>query len=583
MQTVPAHSTPAEPVTRDSTRATPPVMRVARGAEALALLADPGFQERYRQLYDRCPWSTRYQSLEFLSVWYECYAPDVTPIIIHQGDDQRLTAVFALAIWETYGWVIVAGSHHAEYQCWLAEPESPDAFLEAALGIVKNDLGAARFFMRYLPAKAPIDWARQPSDIWAHMSLRVFKRPIFTADPDQIEQTLKKKSNKSRLNRLKKIGDVELKYLETREELAAVIDRIADHYDLRQGALNGLSPFRLDPHKKPFHVELMRHPGLMDAGVLMVGDEVAAAILAVRDGDLAAIGVYAYAAALAKHSPGKFLMLMLARELVGRGLRGIDLTPGDDWKDRFATDYEDVYQIKMIFDAAEAKGKSRSERVSTIAKKVAALAGLTPDEARAMVRKIRGYLPPSLIRRARTALHESHEIRIYYFDAGRDVPLVSGFSKDSLDDMLSFGREHEGEDRQEFLADCERRLAEGHHIYTRVMDGLLVQHGWLALAQSEGVFPEIGQTVAYPANTAVIYDLSVAKGVDLARDCLSAMLSDAVRASDRVAMAVPSENKDLRRLAENAGFTHAVSLFVETRFGKTRQWREVVAPSTGSV
>ena len=142
--------------------------------------------------------------------------------------------------------------------------------------------------------------------------------------------------------------------------------------------------------------------------------------------------------------------------------------------------------------------------------------------------------------------------------------------------MLSFDREHEGKERQEFLADCEQRLGEGHHIYTRVENGLLVQHGWLALEQTEGAFPDVGQTVAYPANTAVIYDLSLDKGPDLARDCLMAMFSDAVKVSERVAIAVPSENPDLRRIVEAAGFKHAITLFSETRFGTTHEWREDV-------
>ncbi len=579
MQAVSAPSAPASPVTRDlieAARASD--IRLVTGNEARALLGDPGFQDRYRQLYERCPWSTRFQSLEFLAIWYESYASEMTPVMICQGTDDYLTAAFPLAIWETYGWVICAGSHHAEYQCWLADPESSDAFLDAALGIIRSDLGAARFFMRYLPANAPIDWARKPSGIWEHMNLKVFKRPIFAVkDQDEIEQSLKKKSNKSRLNRLKKIGDVELRYLETKEELAAVIDRIADHYDLRQGALNGLSPFRLDPLKKPFHVELMRHPGLMDAGVLMVGEEVAAAILAIRDGNLTDVGVYAYASALSKHSPGKFLMLMLAQELLARGLRGIDLTPGDDWKDRFATEYEDVHQIKMIFDADEAKRKRQSDKLSATLRRVAAIAGLTPDEARAKVRRIRGYLPPAVIRRAKAALHERNEIRIYYFDTRNPVPAVPGFARDDLDAMLSVDREYEGDERQRFLSDCERRLGEGHHIYTRMEDGLLAQFGWLAPEQSEGGFPEVGQTIAYPANTAVIYDLSLSKGVASARDCLLAMLADAAPQSERVAIAVPADDVDLRLIVEGAGFKPAIGLFSETRFGKTRQWREDLA------
>jgi CelD/BcsL family acetyltransferase involved in cellulose biosynthesis len=550
------------------------------GAEALGLLRDSAFRDKLTRLYERCPWATRFQHWDFLSVWYEAYGSDFDPILIYLTNGDGLAGFFALAREKHTGKLIAGGGHQADYQVWLAEPDRSDAFVQAAFALLKATYNPRQMTVRYLPLLTPMGWAAGRLECGARVRLRPHARPILgLASTDHIEQALKKKSNKSRLNRLKRHGEVQLRVLTSEPELAEVLGEIGNQYDLRQGAMNGVSPFSEDPHKIRFHLDMMRHPGLLHASVLMAGDEVAAAILGLEDHDMVAICVYSYSPILAKHSPGKFLMLMLAAELAAKGKRGIDLTPGGEWKDRFATEHQQVLEATIYFRPADFRRDEAVEGVLSLGRKILAKFDSSPEQIRQTAQMLRRYLPGTLIKRAKTALWSDREVRIYSYEAGvtGDLAPTLGFARDKIADLLGYRPDSAGSDRQSFLSACETRLGEGHHAYSRIEDGRLVHSGWLADNQVEIALPEVEQSFALPDNTAVIYGNRTAPGETgrgLCRACVQSMLRDALATpARRVAVAVPGDEDSLRRVVEDLGFRRETTLRLTRRFGSKRTWR----------
>jgi CelD/BcsL family acetyltransferase involved in cellulose biosynthesis/GNAT superfamily N-acetyltransferase len=559
-----------------------PFIAVLRdGKEVLDLFGHRDLQSKLRRLHERCPWATRFQSWEFLMIWYQCYSTKFDPIIIYQADDDHLTGFFALARDKQDLRIVPAGDHQAEYQCWLAEPECSDGFLQAALKLLRQRYMLNRLTLKYLPAQAPTEWARAILDCGARARLRPHSRPILgLQDPKHIDKALKKKSNKSRLNRLKQRGDVRLRCLTSSADLKEVIDRISDYYDLRQGAMNSVCPFREDSNKKQFYLDLMNCKGLLHASVLTVGDEIAAAHLGIQDGDTVAVGVYSYAPSLARHSPGKFLMLMLASELASQGIQNIDLTPGGAWKDRFATKHDEVLEVTIFFRAADSRREQAAEVALAVARASLAMVGLSPMDARRLVRTLRRVSPSKLFKRAKTILWEDREFRIYYYDAAsaRRLEPVAGFARDRIHDLLCFEPSESWQSRQGFLAKCESRLASGNHVYTRVEDGRLVHFGWLVDDQSQSFFPEVEQLFTYPENTAALYDyytVPQARGRGLYQQCIRTMLRDAATGSaKRVAISVLADNVASRHVIEKLGFRYYESLFLARHLGSVRRWRK---------
>jgi CelD/BcsL family acetyltransferase involved in cellulose biosynthesis len=180
-----------------------------------------------------------------------------------------------------------------------------------------------------------------------------------------IEAWLRKSANKSRLARLRREGEMTFTQLHTRDELTPYIDTIAQHCDLRHGALHGVEPFAADPLKRAYYLALMDTPGLAHATVLCAGDTLIAAHLSVADARMVPLGLTSYSPDHAECSPGKLLMLLLGRLLGEHGYSVFDLTPGDDaYKTRFATTTDQVQRVEVWF-STRARLLTHSRRLGT--------------------------------------------------------------------------------------------------------------------------------------------------------------------------------------------------------------------------
>ena len=162
------------------------------------------------------------------------------------------------------------------------------------------------------------------------------------------------------------------------------IDEIAILYDVRQSAANGTAPFFEDAQKREFHLRLMAE-GLLHCAVLKQNDEIVAALLSVPSEETLVVGIFTISARHARDSPGKILMLLLAQRLVAEGIEQIDLTPGGEWKGRFADTSDTVHELILFFDHRTARAFRRHHQVLALTKRALASVGIT----RAFVNKLR--------------------------------------------------------------------------------------------------------------------------------------------------------------------------------------------------
>src|SRR5688572_27619619 len=67
---------------------------VSTGGDAWALLKDPQFRSDWNALMELCPWATVFQSVHFVTTWYEAYASAYSPVVVWERDEgQRLTGL----------------------------------------------------------------------------------------------------------------------------------------------------------------------------------------------------------------------------------------------------------------------------------------------------------------------------------------------------------------------------------------------------------------------------------------------------------------------------------------------------------
>jgi hypothetical protein len=208
--------------------------------------------------------------------------------------------------------------------------------------------GTRRLTFLFAAPGCPTSWLAMAPRVGVHGTATPQRRGLLPVGADgPAASSLRKKSNKSRISRLNRIGAVSFRQLHTRAQLNEFMPKIIEHCDLRH---DDSKPFQTDPHKKELYLAMMDRPGLMHATVLLVGDQLAAAHLGPINGKSVGLGLITHAPEFASHSPGKFAILYLAQMLGEQGYEYFDLTPGGEYKDRFAHEWDEAYILEFFFN-----------------------------------------------------------------------------------------------------------------------------------------------------------------------------------------------------------------------------------------
>ncbi|HEX4947829.1 MAG TPA: GNAT family N-acetyltransferase [Blastocatellia bacterium] len=559
-------------------------IHLSRGEAAMALLTDPSFRQKWQELLLQCPWATPFQSHAFVATWYEIYAPRYEPLLVAAFTNDQLTGLLTLALERATGDLVFAGTHHAEYTVWLSRAQDGDEFIVAAIASLRTNFPTQSLLFKYLPPNTPLAWLTSALLPDCHLDLQPRVRPLMRlGDGSHLTESLRKKSNKSRLNRLRQQGEPRFVQITEPAALEAIFDEAIAYTDLRQGAVHDVLPFRLDPLKKPFHLALMQHPELVHVTALMVGEMVAALHFGIRSADEVSLWLFAHSPFLAAHSPGKFHLFMLGEMLAQQGFATFDLTPGDDeWKERFATTHDQVHTLRVTFDSGsrQLKTQQAQRRFEAFAKRGFQAIGISPQQVRSLIGKLRRVKPSSLPKKLLKKVWNRTEFRVYVYapEDVRKLPRPQVMSRDSLPALLAFEPMAEHQTRQGFLARALHQLETEQHCYTLVENDCLVHYGWLGLRQQRAKLSEVGQEFIYeePEN-AVLYDFFThpqARGRGLYQQALYQILHDAaaVPGIRKIYIMVLADNGPSRHVIEKVGFTYQGSLFRQKRWGKTTNW-----------
>jgi CelD/BcsL family acetyltransferase involved in cellulose biosynthesis len=355
------------------------------GEQAWNLLASPGFLLDWKDLEGACPWATPYQSADFTLTWLRHYRARFAPVVVTlRSRVGGLGGLLILALELGRERLVVAGAHQAEYQAWLATPEAHTEFIVRALTALDEVLPGHELKFRYLPPRLPVHdiMVLAPFDERARLEKR--RRPLLRLGAAAIRDSLRKKSNKSRWARLQKLGPVVFRRIVEPEDFAAVFDEIIASYDARQWAMKGVLPFAQDPHKKAFHLDLMRaRPELLHVTVTTLSGRVIAAHVGVTAKEEVHLSILCHSDMHASQSPGKLHLLHLGELLLREGRSVLDLTPGGDpWKERFANAHDDVYELTIFGSPAARRWRQLQLQARQMVKGLVGALGLSPARVR---------------------------------------------------------------------------------------------------------------------------------------------------------------------------------------------------------
>lgn len=537
-------------------------LRVLHGEAAQRWLADPAIAQAWRYLHDRCPWSTPFQSPCFVKTWFETYGTEYSPIVLEGlGTDGRLLGLFVLAE-ASDGALVVAGAHQAEYQAWICEEDVRLEFAERALTRAIERCRGAGLRIRYVPPSA---W--QSSLLWARgLAGRVevvsHPRPLCRIDSADVEASFRKKSNKTRLSRLAKEGEITFRTVETPQEIRKVLDDAVDYYDFRQAALNGTSPFAEDAAKRAFHLTLgTACPGLLHVTEIRVGGKLVAAHIGVLGRRELHLAILASSPFHASYSPGKLHLLMLFRELARVGVETFDLTPGGDWKSRFSNDQDEVLELRLSKRRVGATIRRVTAWPRRIARFALGVAGLTPARARDVAKRLRTAVKAPSFRATAPVAPARTGIRFYHRSVvGCAAPGDRGeVRRDCLVDLLAYEPGEGAGLKQAYLRAALARIEDGEHFYTWVRAGRVGPAAWLVEAPA-GMLPSHADgTVPLRPASALLYDVpSVidSEHGEIVGRVLAQALDD-LAGQQRVKhlyVALAEEDGNGRRIVEELGF-----------------------------
>ena len=278
-------------------------------SEALPVIASPEFQSQWRALARKCPWGTALQTPEFACTWYQCYEEVYRPLIlVRYAAAERWTDSW---LWlrngpaansllpertkpsTTFGWPCPASRHSSSRLCASC-----------------SNLAFSSLTFTYLPPGTPLEWLQAG---WNRRStIRAVRRPLLAVDNiEAVRDSLNKKKNRRRLEKLQADGPLSFLELHTPDELDAYYDEIIDFCDFRTGAVHGSCPFREDPRKRAFYRALMAQEGLLHVTVMTLGQRLVAAHIGIRNKSEVMLGIVGHSPFLAEHSPGKLHILQL--------------------------------------------------------------------------------------------------------------------------------------------------------------------------------------------------------------------------------------------------------------------------------
>ncbi len=561
---------------------------IAKSDEAQELLEDEEFGRKWKELFEKCPWATVFQDFEYLSIWNRNYKNACETFLIYETDAaDELTGLFPLARRLKTGKIFAMGDYHAEYQTWLATPENGDRFAEKAFDLLVAEFPDQRLQMLFLAPNTPLNWIKGR---WTKQTrLLPLPRPIVKLSGENPPaKSLKKKGNKSRIRQLKKKGELEFAEVTCPIKFSKLFDQAENFSRLRVSGIHDVQTEK-DENRKKFHLDLMNETDVVYPTALKINDEIVSAQVCFRNRGEMLLCITAMSPFYAKQSPSKIHLLMLGNLLAEKGYESFDLSPGNGYKERFATDIEETHALDIFFNKADAAKFKTRRKIAKFGRKTLEKFNFTKsrlfrigDRLLHKLKRVRlSTIPGTILKNIGLKIYECKEVRMYSFDVERiiDIENRGTMNVDSVSDLLKYKPVEGWQDTtSQFHQKVLRNFEAGIHSYSYAEDETLLHYGWLIERQEVSNVFEVGQEFNLPPNTSVLFDYYThpkARGKGLYQKSLLQGLHDAAKIpeTEQVFIGVIADNAPSRHVIEKLGFKYEGSLFRETRLGFVKKWQ----------
>jgi|ERR1041384_4063239 len=305
----------------------------------------------WRELWQRCPRSTVFQSSEWILPWIEVFAPsDIRAIEIRFNS--RLVGVAPLLIYPRSTEQVLAfmGGGVSDYLDVLLDPLFESEILEQLWRAIASLPGWTELDLTDAPASSPLRTARSRAEIWAqHDICSALALPSTESDLLRMFSNRQRSNLRNARSRLRSAGGGRIQ-IATQSDFSEFLDDLFRLHTQRWSA-SGQTGVLNDDSVRRFHK--CAAPQLLDRGLLRLhrmclGDRALAVIQSFWDHGTVFCYLQGFDPEFSYLSPGTLLMCAILEEAVRTGMQKFDFLRGEEcYKQHWRAQPEFTYRLKM--------------------------------------------------------------------------------------------------------------------------------------------------------------------------------------------------------------------------------------------
>lgn len=471
-----------------------------RAGDALSFIAKEKNVQEWQQLALEQKGYSRMQEAEILCTWYKYYSTAFEPVIFISHDETDQLVGFIGMVWDEKSQELKHAGH-PEYHGWLAKPEHEIHFLKNVFRLVRDNFSLKKLFWNILPPGFSIDNFRAALDKNMFLTLKKRVSPIWDlTDNLKLEKLLKRRSNRSKLNRYRRRGNLDFEIIKESSRLREVFQIVKNQINFRHEAVNNVQPFINDPLKIDHFCEQIKTPNSVLPAALWLDNQLLAFQLGIVSGDYISLRMISFDPSEFKQSPGTLSFVKLGEYLTEQGFKTYDLTPGlNTYKDRFSNVMVDLVEPTIHFSRASFQKELIKKRIINNSRKLLIdKLGININRTRKWKRDL-AELPQKFksFRESKTRLNLKEEIpflkkpNLIHLKPNEinfspvNSNLIHLIKSQQYEDLLKYQDTSPFLTRRGLLIDAQNKFAKGEILYSIANEKKLLWYIWQKKVKGE--------------------------------------------------------------------------------------------------
>jgi len=534
---------------------------ILTGSALLEIITQTDFIKKWDDLFRNCPWATAFQDYRFVKSWYEIYKNTYEPLMVISENENSLLGIFPLTIGPS-GKIKGAGHEQAEYQVWLSRPGQSDAFFVKSIEALRKRYPGKKIHLKYIPHQVPLEIIKKNKMLDDHCFINMYKQPIMEIDPIKLNEELKKKNKKEKINRLKRLGELSFEKITCNVVFSKLIDKLTIQNDFRKGAMYNKFAFWRDRNRKDFMISLFEK-GMLHVTILKINNEIIASNAGVYGNGIVHLqGINSHSPFYEKYSPGILHFLMLGQEMDKEGLSVFDFTPGKElYKEMLSTKILEAHEL-VVCSTMEKKRLVIKNAFKNSALNWFNKRGVEPMKLKSFVHQ-KNYqidngkaifrLGPINFFKKWWTLDENRD-NVWYYKINLPKLLINDnemiIHKNELSDFFKFNPEDSIFTLGHFFSDAMSRMKFGHQVFTYVENDILIACLWFVPESRNLIDSDVLLGKPY---SLLLFSLYSSDKIDKIKVFLAKVVEQLVQMSDGKAQMIFKVNQHDKSLNKTAG------------------------------